>query len=298
MHDIPWPSRITQQEALQEFTSLSISSTVNVPNETTVEEIKELYLTAMRSRILKGVTVYRDGSIQFAPMTMTKNTKDALPDTMPSESPEKSTYNADGGKTQIIDLKSVEKASEKIDKHPADTEYGEYVVRRKFKRPSRTVGATIEMAFTDGVYTDKYYITVNEDENFPGRPIEVFISGGRHGETAPAMNQALGRMISGWLQDGAPVRSVIKKLVGIRGDQRARVRFCADDVATTQVLSIPDGVGKYLQRKYMDKREVLSIKGGSQCPKCYHNTFKFSADGQKCWQCHNPDCGETICGGG
>ena len=59
--NIPWKERIDIQAALQEFCDTAISSTVNIPKETTVEEVKELYKYAWKKG-LKGVTIYRDGS--------------------------------------------------------------------------------------------------------------------------------------------------------------------------------------------------------------------------------------------
>lgn len=59
--DIAWKDRLAMQAALQSWTTDSISSTVNLPAETTVEEIKHLYKFAWKLG-LKGVTIYRDGS--------------------------------------------------------------------------------------------------------------------------------------------------------------------------------------------------------------------------------------------
>jgi ribonucleoside-diphosphate reductase alpha chain len=52
--------RIDMQSVWQHAIDASISSTVNVPNEFTVDETFELYLYAWE-RGLKGVTIYRDG---------------------------------------------------------------------------------------------------------------------------------------------------------------------------------------------------------------------------------------------
>lgn len=298
MHDIPWEDRIAQQEGLQSFTSLSISSTINVPHDTAVEEIQKIYVAAMASGHLKGITLYRDGSIQWAPMTMTKDTKDALPDTMPSQDtaklpvPKAASQNDDrvnNGATARLAIKT--NAYSKA----GDTEYGTVVVRKKTKRPVRTEGFTVEIPFTDGIHNDNFYVTINEDPNNPGRPIEIFVAGGRHGENTPAMNQALGRLVSGLLQEGIPVQSIVKKLIGIKGDYRALARFDEDDERPTQVLSVPDAIGKLLQRHYIDKRQILSVPNGVMCPECYHNTLVYGADGKKCWKCHNPDCGHYLC---
>ena len=55
-----YKERIAMQSIWQEHIDASISSTVNVPNEFTVENVEELYMEAWRKG-LKGVTIYRDG---------------------------------------------------------------------------------------------------------------------------------------------------------------------------------------------------------------------------------------------
>ena len=58
--DIGWHSRIDTQAAIQYHIDTAISSTVNLPQETTKEEIEQLYLYAWE-RGLKGITIFRDG---------------------------------------------------------------------------------------------------------------------------------------------------------------------------------------------------------------------------------------------
>lgn len=57
---IPYIDRIKVQQALQRFVDSAISSTVNLPNETTIEQVEDLYTQAW-SHGLKGITIYRDG---------------------------------------------------------------------------------------------------------------------------------------------------------------------------------------------------------------------------------------------
>jgi ribonucleoside-diphosphate reductase alpha chain len=57
--------------AVQPFLSGSVSKTVNVPNETTWEEMRELYTTAWKLGI-KGVALYRDGSKASQPLQSAK----------------------------------------------------------------------------------------------------------------------------------------------------------------------------------------------------------------------------------
>ena len=55
-----YKERIDMQSAWQKHIDASISSTVNVPNNFTIEETESLYLYAWEKG-LKGVTIYRDG---------------------------------------------------------------------------------------------------------------------------------------------------------------------------------------------------------------------------------------------
>jgi len=60
-NDIDWQRRIRMQAAVQKYVTHSISSTINLPNTATVEQVGGIYLEAWQHG-LKGITVYRDGS--------------------------------------------------------------------------------------------------------------------------------------------------------------------------------------------------------------------------------------------
>lgn len=60
-NDIDWINRVKLQGIIQQWTTHSISSTINLPNDVTKEEVEKIYLESWR-RNLKGVTIYRDGS--------------------------------------------------------------------------------------------------------------------------------------------------------------------------------------------------------------------------------------------
>ncbi len=81
-HDIDWEARIDMQAALQDGISNSISSTVNLPNDATAKTIGDIYLAAWK-RGLKGLTVYRDGCLEFQPVSFGKTKeKPAGPDSI------------------------------------------------------------------------------------------------------------------------------------------------------------------------------------------------------------------------
>ena len=58
--DIKWKNRVDVQSVLQKHVDTAISSTINLPNEITVDEIETLYLYAWEKK-LKGITIFRDG---------------------------------------------------------------------------------------------------------------------------------------------------------------------------------------------------------------------------------------------
>jgi len=60
-NDIDWAKRIKIQSTIQKYITHSISSTINLPENITEEEVSEIYLKAWEQDI-KGITVYREGS--------------------------------------------------------------------------------------------------------------------------------------------------------------------------------------------------------------------------------------------
>lgn len=59
--DIDWTKRVELQGIVQKYTTHSISSTINLPEDVSEESVAEIYMESWKKG-LKGVTVYRDGS--------------------------------------------------------------------------------------------------------------------------------------------------------------------------------------------------------------------------------------------
>lgn len=59
--EISWLKRVEMQSVVQKYTTHSISSTINLPEETSVENVSEIYMKSWEMG-LKGITVYRAGS--------------------------------------------------------------------------------------------------------------------------------------------------------------------------------------------------------------------------------------------
>ena len=57
--NLHWKDRIDVQARWQRYIDAAISSTINLPEDTTVKEIADIYMYAWQQG-LKGVTIYRD----------------------------------------------------------------------------------------------------------------------------------------------------------------------------------------------------------------------------------------------
>lgn len=70
--NLDYKDRINVQSVWQKYIDASISSTVNVPNDFTIEEIYNLYLYSWEKG-LKGITVFRDGCLRTGILTNIDN---------------------------------------------------------------------------------------------------------------------------------------------------------------------------------------------------------------------------------
>lgn len=70
-NDIDWIKRVQIQAIVQKYTTHSISSTINLPEDVSEEKIYEIYMESF-NYLLKGITVYRDKSKSGVLVTETK----------------------------------------------------------------------------------------------------------------------------------------------------------------------------------------------------------------------------------
>ncbi len=82
--DIHWVDHIIAQAVLQRWITDSISKTINMPSDVSVEDIKQAYLIAHETGC-KGVTVYRDGSKARQVLNITSEEREKRFKVKPSE---------------------------------------------------------------------------------------------------------------------------------------------------------------------------------------------------------------------
>jgi ribonucleoside-diphosphate reductase alpha chain len=178
-HDIDPYFRVKMQGIIQKYVDSSISSTVNLAEDISVDTIANIYMKAYKAG-LKGITVYREGSREGILLTNAKET---------------------GEETDSLALNK----SNGIAKQKE-----ELVTPMPRLRPTMTTGLTRRIRTGEGTL----YITINEDEN---GLCEVFTAIGKAGGNAAAQSEAISRLISLALRSGIDPMAIIKQLKGISG---------------------------------------------------------------------------------
>ena len=160
------------------------------------------------------------------------------------------------------------------------------------ERPFLLNGTTIKMPTSQG----NMYLTVNKDES--GKVKEIFIDMGRSGEVEKSFTEALGRIISIYLQSGGDANRVIRTLKGIKGGGSLWFNGI-------QIFSVPDGIAKAMELAIKNRdiyRENETLHGVLKnddkiddqkpvlCPECHERTLIFE---NGCFICKN--CGYTKC---
>ncbi|MDY0251176.1 MAG: vitamin B12-dependent ribonucleotide reductase [Pseudomonas sp.] len=146
------------------------------------------------------------------------------------------------------------------------------------QRPETLEGFTTKMKTGMG----HLYVTVTEQD---GKPFEVFATIGKSGKSTTAKTEAIGRLISLALRAGVDVQDVIEQVSGIGGEHAV---FREGGM----VLSIPDAIGRVLEKRYgtnIEKKVEVSFKK-DLCPDCGSEIVYEEG----CVTCHS--CGYTLCG--
>ena len=197
-HDIAPDAHVLMQGTVQsafdaggERVANSISKTINMPNQATVQDVYEAYSQAFDTGC-KGITVYRDGSRQFQVLSTKK-----------SDDKAEKKANVQPQRSQVA---PVQEAAEEPQRLPGEP---------LFDRPGRLVGFTDNVKLTTSSGERRsFYVTVNKQDDLP---TEVFILSGKGGEEIMADSEALGRIVSIALQYGVPAEAIVKTLRGING---------------------------------------------------------------------------------
>jgi ribonucleoside-diphosphate reductase alpha chain len=212
---------IRMMAAAQPFISGAISKTINLPNEATVEEIKNSYHLSWQLG-LKANALYRDGSKLSQPLN---SKSDVDLEEEEHENPE----NAEAAKEEVADQTAaaaaqLAKATTSDNLSPAAPQTIEKIIERIVERPLRRRLPDTRKALTHkfDVAGHEGYITVGLYQD--GSPGEVFITMAKEGSTIGGLMDCIATLVSVSLQYGVPVESLVRKFEHVRFEPSGMTR--------------------------------------------------------------------------
>ena len=234
--------RVKMQAVWQEHIDASISSTVNLPESATVEEVEELYKYAWKNN-LKGLTIFRENCARTGILTSNKEKKKDEKDIV---------------------------MNPELDKLIPKLNHIKPVTRKDLGR--RLEGSTYVKQTACG----KLYITINRDSD--GNLVEVFIDPGKSGGCV-ANAESLGRYASSMMRAGMAIESIIDATKGVKcaactkakgGKRHVDGLSCGDIIART----IQEEYERYHSRAKCNDR----YNSCAECnDKCYLGTIEVES---------------------
>ncbi len=178
---IVYMAHLKMMGAAQPFISGAISKTVNLPNNCTVDDIKDAYIQAWKMG-LKCVAIYRDGSKRSQPLNTKKTTEGG------------------SGKAVLVEDPRLEQLEAEV---AVLREKAGQPIRRRLPATRSAVTHKFDIAGHEG------YLTVGLFED--GHPGELFVTMAKEGSTIGGLMDSIGALTSMSLQYGVPLEALVKK---------------------------------------------------------------------------------------
>jgi len=174
---IAWRGHLKMMSAVQPFLSGAISKTINMPEESTLDDVMQAYIESWKLG-LKAVAIYRDNSKRSQPLSAAGAKKD-LAKVAPGESPV--------AQQQELFVR---------------------VQRRKLPAERQSITHKFSVGGHEG------YITVGMYED--GTPGEIFIKMSKEGSTLSGFMDGFALSVSIGLQYGVPLKALVDKFINTR----------------------------------------------------------------------------------
>ncbi|MBU0646183.1 vitamin B12-dependent ribonucleotide reductase [Patescibacteria group bacterium] len=220
---ISYMGHIRMMSAVQPFLSGAISKTVNMPTESTVEDVEKAYLEAWRLGI-KAVAIYRDGSKRMQPLTTTKD----------SDGHKKA---EDKAAAEVKAVKTVTISSDS----------GHKPRRHRLPDERRSITHKFVVANYQG------YITVGLYDD--GTPGELFVTMSKEGSVISGLMDSFSTAVSIGLQYGVPLEVLVNKFVHMRFEPSGYTNNPNIRIAK----SLVDYIFRWLAMKFLPRETQMQV---------------------------------------
>lgn len=259
--ELDWNKRIEIQAVIQHFVTHSISSTINLPEDTSVSTVNAIYREAWRQG-LKGITVYRDGA-----RTGVLVRKD--------EKPKKA--------HDIVETNAPERPAElkaSIVRFRNENENWMAFVGLLNGRPYEIFTGRAEDAFALPNYVEEGWITKNRDKKQRSRYDFRFVDTQGYNVTIEGLSRSFdqqywnyAKLISGILRHGMPLVDVIHLIDNLNFDKN-HINTWKNGVNRALKSFIPNGTRAkdHLCPQCGDEQGLLFEEGCLKCKSCGYTT--------------------------
>ncbi|VVC00467.1 Vitamin B12-dependent ribonucleoside-diphosphate reductase [uncultured archaeon] len=227
---ISYVGHIKMMAAAQPFITGSISKTINMPSDASIEDIKEAYLLSWK-HMLKSNALYRDGSKLSQPLNATSDVdEDEL--------------------AQLLGL------GEEVDESFGPAQLQSKIIGRLSRRklPSRRKGF-IQEARVGG---HKVYLKTGE---YPDGALgEIFVDMYKEGAGYRALLNCFAIAVSKGLQYGVPLEEFVDTFTFTRFEPAGVV---TGHEAVKNATSIIDYVFRVLGYEYLNRQDLVHVKNGN-----------------------------------
>ncbi len=251
---IAYMGHITMMGAVQPFLSGAISKTVNMPGESTVEDIADAYVQAWRLGV-KALAIYRDGSKNTQVLGNTE-TADAIVDIAELAAQAGLLTEAEvESRVAVAVAEATAKAATQALAAPAApatpaAPVGQVAERRRMPRERQSITHKFSIGGHEGYITCGMYPD--------GSVGEIFLTDiGKEGSTMRGMMNSFATAISIALQYGVPLETLVQKF--------AYMRFEPEGITQNPEIpfakSMPDYIMRWLASRFLDTdaQEELGI---------------------------------------
>lgn len=264
-NDVDWVQKVKMQGAIQKWVDHSISVTVNVPEETSVDMVRQIYLTAWEEGC-KGCTIYRDGSRSGVLISDKKESSSEHPiSSFPETSSPKRPVTLDA----------------KVVRFMNNNEPWMAVIGLLHNRPYEIfTGAAVDIfKFPD--YVTQGWVIKAKDDKSQSRYDFQFTDKDGYKITIEGLSRSFNKefwnyakLISGVLRHGMPLLNVVDLISGLTVEQ-SYINTWKNGVIRSLKAFIPDG----------------TIASEAECPECAdHNGLIFKEGCLMCKSCGFSEC--------
>jgi ribonucleoside-diphosphate reductase alpha chain len=239
---IAWSAHINIMSAAQPFISGAISKTINMPHESTIDDIKQAYMDSWRGMI-KANALYRDSSKLSQPLmsgTVLKVDIDEEEDLL-----------AEG---LISTQKAVEIMADALpipDAKPLARKIVTRYIAQRRRLPNKR-GGYIQKASIGG-----HNVYLHTGEYVDGSLGEIFIDMHKEGAAFKALTNAFAIAVSLGLQHGVPLKEFVDAFVFTRYEPNGPV---IGNDRIKMATSILDYIFRDLAVNYLDRNDLAHVK--------------------------------------